>query len=150
MEAYPFLIREDGSGDRLDPAHPRGQTYDEAWLQELLRQHPDILPAAEIEPVFSPLVSIGRRRVGEMGQRGGAAHNGIADPANVCTAPRRRCRTTGTLKSGDDTDGSARTVFSVPSGLHQWLSGSRTHARRPRGRGLEERGLVAFGERTRW
>lgn len=34
--------------------------FSEAWLQEILRQHPDILPVEEFGPVFHPLISIGR------------------------------------------------------------------------------------------
>lgn len=60
MKAYPYLINQDGSGRRLIPSQAQERPYDEAWLQEVLRQHPNILPAAEIESIFSPLVSIGR------------------------------------------------------------------------------------------
>jgi hypothetical protein len=59
MKASPFLISEDGSGDALHPIGRRERAYDEAWLQGLLRQHPDILPVAEIEPIYHPLLSIG-------------------------------------------------------------------------------------------
>lgn len=59
MKASPFLIDEDGSGTELYAIEQREKAYDEAWLQELIRQHPDVLPVAEIEPVFHPLVSIG-------------------------------------------------------------------------------------------
>jgi hypothetical protein len=60
MKAPPFLIQADASGETLQPIEDRERVYDEYWLQELLRKHPDILPVAEIEPVFSPLVPIGR------------------------------------------------------------------------------------------
>lgn len=32
--------------------------YDEAWLQRLIMRHPSVLPADQIEPVFTPLVPI--------------------------------------------------------------------------------------------
>jgi len=67
MKTYPFLIHRDASGQRLRPIEKREQTYNEAWLQELLRKHPDILPTAEIEPVFYPLIPIGREVVTETG-----------------------------------------------------------------------------------
>lgn len=35
-------------------------SFSEAWLQEVLRKHPDILPVEEFGPVFYPLISIGR------------------------------------------------------------------------------------------
>jgi hypothetical protein len=58
MKASPFLIGEDGSGAGLYAIDQREKAYDEAWLQKLIRQHPNVLPVAEIEPVFHPLVSI--------------------------------------------------------------------------------------------
>jgi len=76
MQSYPFLISSDGRGDRLEPAQRQGAAYDEAWLQELLRQHPDILPTAEIEPVFFPLASIGR----EVATASGAIDNLFISP----------------------------------------------------------------------
>jgi hypothetical protein len=60
MKSYPFLIGEDASGRRLLPASPCERLYDESWLQELIRAHPDILPVAEVETVFAPLAPIGR------------------------------------------------------------------------------------------
>jgi hypothetical protein len=67
MKAPPFLIQADASGETLQPIEDRERVYDEYWLQELLRKHPDILPVAEIEPVFSPLVPIGREVVTDTG-----------------------------------------------------------------------------------
>src|SRR5438552_3944587 len=60
MEAFPFIVKKDSSGKRLQSASSDERPYDEAWLQELLRKYPDILPVAEIESVFSPLTPIGR------------------------------------------------------------------------------------------
>lgn len=45
--------------------------FDESWLQEVLREQPDILPVAEIEPVFGPATSIGR----EVGTDAGTIDN---------------------------------------------------------------------------
>jgi hypothetical protein len=59
MKASPFLIGDDGSGEPLHAIGRRERAYDEAWLQGLLRQHPDVLPVAEIEPIYHPLLSIG-------------------------------------------------------------------------------------------
>ena len=67
MKSYPFLIDENASGESLRAIDNRERVYDETWLQELLRQHPDILPVAEIEPVFYPLIPIGREVVTETG-----------------------------------------------------------------------------------
>ena len=59
MKSSPFLIKNDVSGKLLHPIESHEHLYNESWLQELLRKYPDILPVAEIEPVFSPLLSIG-------------------------------------------------------------------------------------------
>lgn len=76
MNASPFLIHKDASGEQLHAMGERQQTYNEAWLQELLRQHPGILPVAEIEPVFHPLISIGR----EIGTQTGSIDNLFISP----------------------------------------------------------------------
>jgi len=60
MKAHPFLINEDASGQTLQPVNIQDRLYDETWLQETLRLHPEILPVAEIESIFYPLVPIGR------------------------------------------------------------------------------------------
>lgn len=60
LKTPPFLAHKAGSGRTLRPINVRGDAYKESWLQELLRQHPDILPLHEIEPVFWPAVPIGR------------------------------------------------------------------------------------------
>ena len=67
MKASPFLINEDASGETLQPVPVRERVYNEAWLQELLRKYPDILPVTEIDPVFWPLVPIGREVATETG-----------------------------------------------------------------------------------
>jgi hypothetical protein len=60
MKAFPFLIQEDTTGDRLEALRENERLHNELWLQEVLRKHPDILPTAEIEPIFHPLIPIGR------------------------------------------------------------------------------------------
>lgn len=67
MRAYPFLINKDASGQRLQPIEVREKGYDEAWLQELLRKQPRILPVAQIEPIFYPMIPIGREVATETG-----------------------------------------------------------------------------------
>jgi hypothetical protein len=67
MRAYPFLINQDTSGQRLQPIDIQERVYDETWLQDILQRHPDILPVAEIESVFYPLVPIGREVTTETG-----------------------------------------------------------------------------------
>ncbi|SRR6266446_6705622 len=60
MKAHPFLIKEDTFGEKLNALDENERLHDESWLQEVLRKHPDILPVGEIEPIFHPLVPIGR------------------------------------------------------------------------------------------
>lgn len=67
MRTYPFLINRDASGERLQSVEERDPMYDEGWLQDLLCKHPDILPTAEIEIIFHPLIPIGREVVIETG-----------------------------------------------------------------------------------
>jgi len=67
MKSYPFIIERDGVGRKLQPTQSDEHHYNEAWLQELLRKYPEILPVAEIEPVFSPLLPIGREVSTESG-----------------------------------------------------------------------------------
>lgn len=67
MQEHPFLINNDKSGDRLQPLEGKEFTYSEGWLQELLVKYPEILPVAEIEPIFSPMIPIGREVSTETG-----------------------------------------------------------------------------------
>ena len=60
MKARPFIVHKDASGCKLSEIDIQKGPYDESWLQEILRRQPEILPVAEIEPVFYPLVPIGR------------------------------------------------------------------------------------------
>ncbi len=60
MKTFPYLVKKDATGQRLQLAKSTERIYNEVWLQELLRKHPEILPVAEIEPIFYPLISIGR------------------------------------------------------------------------------------------
>ena len=67
MKAHPFLINQDASGRKLQLVDIQGPDYDEKWLQDMLRQQPEILPIAEIEPIFYPIVPIGREVTTETG-----------------------------------------------------------------------------------
>jgi len=62
MKAYPYLIHDLSSqkGERLSHLDPRKKEFDEKWLQGFLMNHPDILPTGDIEPIFYPLVPIGK------------------------------------------------------------------------------------------
>jgi hypothetical protein len=56
----PLLQGSDGSIIRLKRVSLTQKTFDELRIQELIRANPEILPVDEIEPVFSPPISIGR------------------------------------------------------------------------------------------
>jgi len=62
VKAHPYLIDnvKEGRGVRLEHLDPREKMFDEKWLQDLLAKYPDLLPAGEIEPIFYPLMVIGR------------------------------------------------------------------------------------------
>lgn len=57
----PFLVSADGVSHRLTPVKLRqtGQ-YNEAWLQQLIHVHPEILPIPQIEPGFGVPVPAAR------------------------------------------------------------------------------------------
>ncbi|QTA87508.1 hypothetical protein [Desulfonema magnum] len=58
-EAFAYIMEEDGSGRKLHPIQEKQKIYNEAWLQNLLRTRPDILPIADIDPVYWPMIPIG-------------------------------------------------------------------------------------------
>jgi hypothetical protein len=60
MPPQPFLLHKNAQGQPLRRIGPQNAAYNEFWLQELIRRHPEILPTGEFETVFSPLVPIGR------------------------------------------------------------------------------------------
>ena len=56
----PVLVKSDGTAVDLKRIPLDKRAFDEGWLQELIRNNPSLLPVAEIEPAFAPLVSVGR------------------------------------------------------------------------------------------
>ncbi len=71
MRAPPFIISHQGSVTRLDRvpfrASASGEGFDEAWLQELLYKHPEVLPAAELDAAYGELVAVCREMRTEAG-----------------------------------------------------------------------------------
>jgi len=59
-QGTPVVLSPDGSITKLRRHSFTQKDFDEAWLQELIRTNPGLLPIGEIEPAFAPLVSIGR------------------------------------------------------------------------------------------
>jgi len=60
MRSFPLIINKSDIGERLHEIDPAETAFDESWLQQLIFKHPEILPVAEIEGIFSPMASIGR------------------------------------------------------------------------------------------
>lgn len=57
----PFLVGLDGASHKLEQIQ-LGQigAYNEAWLQQLIHTHPEILPIAQIEPGFGAPIAVAR------------------------------------------------------------------------------------------
>lgn len=77
----PLLLKADGSTTRPERISFTDKTFREGWLQELIRKYPDILPVAEIEPDFAPLVSVGL----EVGTAAGSIDNLFLSPQGYLT-----------------------------------------------------------------
>ena len=60
MRSFPLIMNEGNVGERLFEIDPAETAFDENWLQQLIFEHPEILPVAEIEGIFAPMISIGR------------------------------------------------------------------------------------------
>jgi hypothetical protein len=59
-QGLPLFISEAGSPVPLERASLAMSNHDENWLQGLLFAHPSLLPVAQIEPIFAPLVPLAR------------------------------------------------------------------------------------------
>ena len=59
IQKRPFII-SNAECKYLERVSLSQNEFQEEWLQKLLQNHPEMLPVAEIDPVFSPLVCIGR------------------------------------------------------------------------------------------
>jgi len=60
MKSTPYLIRPNVAGQPLKRLDSQQKHYAECWLQELLQNHPDLLPVEEFEEAFSHITPIGR------------------------------------------------------------------------------------------
>ncbi len=72
VQGIPVLVPREQEREGVHPLRRvpfEDRRVQEGWLQDLLRRHPEILPVDELEPVFAPLLSIGREvstRVGSI------------------------------------------------------------------------------------
>ncbi len=62
----PLLFQNDKATSLIRVALD-SRTFKENWIQNLIQNNPDILPIREIEPVFSPAISIGREVMTSVG-----------------------------------------------------------------------------------
>lgn len=56
----PVLVDQAGKRGQLERIHLGKGTHSEDWLQELIHDHPSILPVAEIEPGFGEVLALAR------------------------------------------------------------------------------------------
>ena len=60
MKSTPYLIQPGTAAQPLTRIGPQQKLYAESWLQELLQNHPELLPVEEFEEAFSHITPIGR------------------------------------------------------------------------------------------
>ncbi|THF54385.1 PDDEXK family nuclease [Ollibium composti] len=58
--ATPVLVGNDNRRSQLEHVRLGNGLFDEDWLQELIHNHPSILPISEIEPGFGNLIAVAR------------------------------------------------------------------------------------------
>ena len=58
-DSRPILLNEKGAISQLKRISFTEKLFQEHFLQKLIRENPEILPIAEIEPSFSPPISVG-------------------------------------------------------------------------------------------
>lgn len=56
---HPLIINPGKPPTRLRRVPFTEKVFEEGWLQGLIESYPELLPIAEIEPAFTPLISIG-------------------------------------------------------------------------------------------
>jgi hypothetical protein len=61
ISGNPVLIEKETNKTLKPQRIPLNEkSFNEGWIQELIQKNPNILPVAEIEPAFTPLISIGK------------------------------------------------------------------------------------------
>lgn len=81
----PMFIGESGIGDKLQRIPFMSGTFNEAWLQQLLADNPDLIPAEEFGNDYSPLVCIGREVPVGNGDTKGYIDNLYISPSGAIT-----------------------------------------------------------------
>ena len=83
MKGQPVLLNSrSDSGTLLEGIEAKSEEgRDEAWLQSLIFDHPEILPVADFDEVFSPAISVGM----EIKTSSGYIDNLYVSPAGALT-----------------------------------------------------------------
>ena len=78
----PAIVNREGKTTiNIERVPLNKRSIDEYWLQELIRKQPDLLPVEDIEPVFAPLIPIGR----EVSTNAGSIDNLFISPDGYLT-----------------------------------------------------------------
>jgi uncharacterized protein YlzI (FlbEa/FlbD family) len=78
----PAIVNREGKTTiNIERVPLNKRLIDEYWLQELIRKQPDLLPIEDIEPVFAPLIPIGR----EVSTNAGSIDNLFISPDGYLT-----------------------------------------------------------------
>jgi len=83
MKSTPVLLSsatDKGRSLSRIEARPREQR-NEAWVQQLIFEHPEILPAADFDDIYSPLIAVGR----EIETPSGSIDNLYVSPSGAIT-----------------------------------------------------------------
>ena len=59
LQKRPFIVSSNKS-ERLERVPLTQGEFSEEWLQKLLQESPQLLPVAEIDSIYAPLICIGR------------------------------------------------------------------------------------------
>ena len=80
-----MFIDETGNGEKLQRIPFMSGSFNEAWLQELLAEHPALIPSGEFGVEYSPMVCIGREVPVGQGDTQGYIDNLYISPSGVVT-----------------------------------------------------------------
>lgn len=80
-----MFIDETGNGEKLQRIPFMSGSFNEVWLQELLAEHPTLIPSGEFGVEYSPMVCIGREVPVGQGDTQGYIDNLYISPSGVVT-----------------------------------------------------------------
>lgn len=81
MSKRPVLVNAVGATQKLERISLSNGSFQENWIQELLEKEPAVLPTAEIDPIFAPLICVAREvHMGVDENKGGRIDNLYISP----------------------------------------------------------------------